>query len=357
MSMRTYVTLPLGVSADDWRDRHFRDEVPDLSPWGLHRIGDHGVEVTFSDRTLGRVAGRLARAVKHRAGGIEAIETARDIRALSAGNTDVVFSYHERTGFPACLAHTVRWSAPVVTGVCWLTSPEDTPPVVAVLARHALPRASAVFAQSTAAVTALNKHWGVPAEKLHYVPVGIDTDFYAVQPPPEVPDLVVSLGEDPFRDHDFLVAAVKMVRAKRPTTRLELATQLDVDVPAELGIVHRGRLHGRARELYQRACVVAVALKPNVHGSGLTVTLEAMASGRAVVVTKTPCMPAYIEDGVDGVLVPEGDLDAFAHAVEELLADPERASEIGRAAAARVRRENTSGVMAAQFARILRTVR
>jgi glycosyltransferase involved in cell wall biosynthesis len=354
--MRTYVTLPSGLSANDWRERHIRDEVPDSSPWGLHQLAEHGIDVRFSERSLGRFGDRVARAVRHRTNQMEIVETISDFHSLSKAKTDAVFAYHEWTGFPACLARMSRRSAPVMTGVAWLTTRDATSGRMAAVARTALPRAAAVFAQSAPIATVLHDEWGVPNERLHYVPVGIDTDFYAVQPPPEQPDLIVSLGEDPFRAHEFLISAAKLVRHRRPSARLELATTLDVDVPSELGRVHRERLYGRARALYQRSSVVAVALKPTITGSGLTVVLEGMASGRPVVVTHNPGISDYINDGVDGVLVPAGDEVAFADAVHDLLADPQRAQEIGRAAAARVRRNYPSARMARDFALILKSV-
>ena len=40
--MRAYVPLPTGLSARDWARRHSLDEVPDASPYGLHRLADYG---------------------------------------------------------------------------------------------------------------------------------------------------------------------------------------------------------------------------------------------------------------------------------------------------------------------------
>lgn len=64
-------------------------------------------------------------------------------------------------------------------------------------------------------------------------------------------------------------------------------------------------------------------------GFGLT-PLEAMASGAAVVATRTGAAAQLVADGETGALVPPGDLDALAGAMEPLLADPERARAMGR---------------------------
>ena len=63
-------------------------------------------------------------------------------------------------------------------------------------------------------------------------------------------------------------------------------------------------------------------------GFGLT-PLEAMASGAAVVATRTGAAAQLVADGETGFLVPPGDVDALAAAMEPLLADPERATQMG----------------------------
>jgi glycosyltransferase involved in cell wall biosynthesis len=50
--------------------------------------------------------------------------------------------------------------------------------------------------------------------------------------------------------------------------------------------------------------------------------LEAMAAGRPVIATNTSGIPDLVKDGVNGYLVPVGDADAFAHALEKLLSNP-----------------------------------
>jgi glycosyltransferase involved in cell wall biosynthesis len=65
---------------------------------------------------------------------------------------------------------------------------------------------------------------------------------------------------------------------------------------------------------------------------GLAV-LEAMAAGKPVVAADTDGPRLLIEDGVDGVLVPPGDVERLASAVGSLLDDPPRRAALGAAAA------------------------
>lgn len=357
--MRAYIPLPHGLSATAWAERHSRGEVPDASPYGLHKLTDHGIDVTFGETTLGRVGERIAASVRYRTSGLELVEGLVETRARR--DADGVLAYDERTGVPATLLRGPG-QGPIVLGVGWLTGRAAAPRIHGALAARALPQAAAVFAQCEGVLPTLHREWRVPWSRLHFVPVGIDTDFYAVQPWPEPgpATVIASAGEDRYRDHALLVAAVAALRTKHfPHTgsngvRLELATGLPVDLPEELGTLYRGRLDGKMRELYRRSAVVAVALKPTLSGSGLTVALEAMASGRPVVMTDNPGVGDYVEHGVTGLLVPPDDVDAFAAALEALLADPQRCAEMGAAAAVRVRDRFTSGVMAADLAALLK---
>ena len=350
--MRAYVPLPHGLSASTWAVRHRRGEVPDASPYGLHKLADHGLDVTFGEATLGRTAGRVADSVRYRTAGLELVEGLA--MARGSRDADVVLAYDERTGVPATLLPQHR---PTVLGIGWLTHRANAPRIHATLAAKAMQRAAAVFTQCEPVLPILHREWGVPRSRLHFVPVGIDTDFYALQPDPDPGTaVVVSAGEDRYRDHALLVAAVKQVRATIPAIRLELATGLPVDLPGDLGTLYRERMDGRMRDLYRRSGVVAVALKPTSSGSGLTVVLEAMASGRPVVVTDNPGVDSYVEHGVTGLLVRPDDADAFAAAIAALLSDPARRAEMGAAAALRARERFTSDVMAACLAALAKSL-
>lgn len=349
--MRVTVPLAGGLTAAGWARRHAAGEVPDQSPYGLHRLEDRGHRVRFasartSDGARGRAQERIARSVRHRTGGYEFVE-----RMLGAGahGGDAILAYDERTGVPALLTG----RTPVAAGVGWLTTRAAAGRIHGDLAARALPRAAAVWSQCSAVLPVLAEQWDLAPSRLHFIPLGIDTDFYVEQPLPAEPGLVVSAGEDRFRDHATLVGAMHQVRAAHPGSHLELASGLPFEAPDGLVTVHTERLDGRIRDLYARACVVAVALHPTVTGSGLTVVLEAMASGRPIVVTDNPGISDYVEHGVTGLLVPPGDPAAAAAAIRSLLDDDDRRIAMGRAAAARARERFTTGVMAGHLARML----
>jgi glycosyltransferase involved in cell wall biosynthesis len=103
----------------------------------------------------------------------------------------------------------------------------------------------------------------------------------------------------------------------------------------------RVRFHGRLPkdrllDLIRAAAVVAVPSR--WHENQPMAVLEAFACGVPVVTTNLGGLPELVDQGRDGVVVDADDLQALAGALEGLLADPERAFAMGRAARAKAER-------------------
>jgi glycosyltransferase involved in cell wall biosynthesis len=101
-------------------------------------------------------------------------------------------------------------------------------------------------------------------------------------------------------------------------------------------------LGGRVRLLGHRDDVPAllaafdVVVQPSRQEAMVQTTLEAMATGRPIVSTRTVGADEAIVDGVSGLLVPVGDPGAMAEAIETLAADGPRRAAMGRAARVKV---------------------
>jgi starch synthase len=123
-------------------------------------------------------------------------------------------------------------------------------------------------------------------------------------------------------------------------------------------------------DLIQLLTNATVFVCPSVYEPLGIVNLEAMACETAVVATRTGGIPEVVDDGVTGLLVPleksgdpsgePTDPGAFAHAIAErinaLLADPERASAMGRAGRQRAVAEFGWNAIAARVAELYRCV-
>jgi glycosyltransferase involved in cell wall biosynthesis len=349
--VRLHVEYAHTLDPDDWQRRHAEGLVPDRLPYGLNRLADHGFELQVRPAArmpLGRGLDRFARRAS---GGFQLVDAFRDrVRR----DCDAVLCWDERTGVPAALRSGLPGEPPVVAGVIWITD-GDAPLGRAsrALAAAALRRARAVYAMSPAQIDVLVSEWALSPDRVHLMYMGIDAQFWQngeMQPDPEV---VVGAGNDRHRDHGLLVEAIRMLRRRRRSVRLELATHHPVEIPPGIGRRHPSLAHPAMRELYARSSVVALALGHNLHLSGLSVILEAMACARPVVVSDTPGMSEYVSHGQNGLIVPQGDAYALARAVEELLGEPERARAFGRAGREAVERRFSTELQAARLAEII----
>ena len=115
---------------------------------------------------------------------------------------------------------------------------------------------------------------------------------------------------------------------------VELDVVTPEELPARTGVrVHRlGIGDPRLVELYQEADVFCL---PS-HGDAAPLALvEAMACGCAVVSTSVGGIPELLGDGTAGVVVAPGDVTGLTEVLEQLIRDPERRGELGRAARTR----------------------
>ena len=109
----------------------------------------------------------------------------------------------------------------------------------------------------------------------------------------------------------------------------------------------------------RREMLEARALVLPSFAEGLPVVImEAMAVGRPVVTTRIAGIPELVREGVDGWLVPPGDIVELKRAMQECLqASPERLLEMGRAANARVRQRHDADVEAAKLKALFEAAR
>jgi glycosyltransferase involved in cell wall biosynthesis len=90
--------------------------------------------------------------------------------------------------------------------------------------------------------------------------------------------------------------------------------------------------------------------------AGVTALLEAMAMGKAVVVTATEGLRHLVEHGVTGVTVPAEDPDALRDALSALLDHPRERARLGANARSAVEQDFGLDEYVAALARHLREV-
>jgi len=130
----------------------------------------------------------------------------------------------------------------------------------------------------------------------------------------------------------------------------------------DLGVEDRARFFGTltGRALYERFASADVFAMPSkttredVEGFG-TVFLEAGLFGKPSVGTNSGGIPEAIVDGVTGIVVQEGDLDALTEALREMVSDDEKSRTIGNNAQRLVSSKFTWDASCAALARLLET--
>ncbi len=124
-----------------------------------------------------------------------------------------------------------------------------------------------------------------------------------------------------------------------------------------LGIEDRVIVRARVNEIEDYLQAADLGLFTSESESfGLSI-LEAMCFGCPSVSTSVGGIPEVVEANKSGVLVPPGDADALARAVESLLGDPRRRAALGRAGQKRARTLFTADEIVPRYEALYRRVR
>ncbi len=106
-----------------------------------------------------------------------------------------------------------------------------------------------------------------------------------------------------------------------------------------LGLDGRFFLPGFMRDVASYLAALDVFVLSSRSEGHPMVLLEAMAAGRPVVAVDIPGVRETVEDGVSGILVPQGDPGALAEALSRVAGEPELREGLGRGAAQRIQEE------------------
>ena len=192
---------------------------------------------------------------------------------------------------------------------------------------------------------------GVPAERFTVVENGVDTESLAALPAPAGGPGPLRLGYFgtvmPSKGLDKLIAAV--LRLPRGLVELHVhgntvpyhgdegfATRCFQQLEPGCGVSYHGPYS--LDELPQRMARVDALAAPALwhEAFGLTVR-EALAAGRPVLVSRVGGLQDAVEDGVQGRVLPPGDVEAWAAAIRELAEQPALLRRFAAAARGRAR--------------------
>ena len=174
---------------------------------------------------------------------------------------------------------------------------------------------------------------------------GVDTEVFRAMPDvAKKPGLILFVGnsEDRNKGAKFLIEAVKILKDRGVDFHLVFKDRLDAEMAPklaeQLGVRDRMTFVGRlpVDELARLYNEAEVLVSPSVYeGFGLPAA-EANACGVPVIATTAGAFPEVISNGETGILVPPGQPEPLADAIESLLLDPAKRVAMGAAGAMRI---------------------
>ena len=228
--------------------------------------------------------------------------------------------------------------------------------------RDNLGLAAHILVPSPHTAALLTSDYGVSPDRITIARPG--TVQPIVQTAPAGPPLILSVGiQHPRKGHDILLRALALLEGQEwqaviVGARYDAAHAAELEqLHAQLGLAGRVRFAGRVDEdalarLYGQAAIFALATRYEGYG---IVFDEAMAHGLPIVSCQTGAVPDTVAKAA-GMLVEPENPEAFAKALDQLLADrglrAQMAAAAGRAGAALPGWEQTAqvaGVVLDQF--------
>src|SRR5471030_104369 len=291
--------------------------------YGYHHAESDAMSLSYSrDHPEGRVVRTIRRGLKALLG-CDLIHTFRNRAALL--EADVIWTHTEREYLSAALLLMFKRgpNKPLLLAQSvWLLDIwESLSLIKRVIFKRLLSRANLLTTLSTNNAALVKKFWNREATVVLY---GISTDDFPLQPVsdwhPHEPLRVAAIGNDRDRDWQTFMAAFE----NDPRFSARLGTQRKVTRADRADNIVVAPVSGLAeqRALYEWADVIVVPLHPNHHASGITVLLEAVMAGKAVVATGIGGLSDYFSD--DAVsYVPVHDPQSLRETVAALGADPE----------------------------------
>ena len=279
---------------------------------------------------------RVARLLRQRLGDFDVVH---DNQVLGYGMLDI-----ERAGFPlvTTLHHPITFdrrvdlaAAPTLRKKLTLRRWYGFLRMQGRVAR----RVRRILTPSESSARDIARDFGVDRSRIQVVPLGVDAVFRPYDEP-RVPGRIVAMAsaDTPMKGIGTLLEAFAKLRTERDVELL-LVSRPKRGGPTErlidrLSIGDAVRfVHGVGDEELARIVASAeIACVPSLYEGFSLPTVEAMACGTPLVVSRAGAIPEVVgEDGLCADLVTPGDVGELAHALAALLDDPDRRHRMGAA--------------------------
>lgn len=289
-----------------------------------------------------------------RLGGVAPIVRLRDL--LRERRVEVLQTHGARSNFYGRLAGRLARTPVVISTVH--NSLYDYPvgrlrkAVYLALDRLSAPLAHCILCVAESHRRELVGRYRLPPDKVVTIPNGVDLGrFHPVESggqirkelglPADAPVIGVIGRLTHQKGHCYLLRALQALSRNNPDLRClivgdgELRKEL-ASLANRLGVLDRCFFLGVRQDIPSILSALDVLAVPSLSEGMPYVVLEGMASGKPVVASSVNGIPEVIQDRLTGRLVPREDPRALAEVIGALLAEPQSAAELGRAARRRV---------------------
>lgn len=193
---------------------------------------------------------------------------------------------------------------------------------------------------SSASAADIAADFGVDADQLKVVPLGVDTRLFAPREAPRIRGRIIAIAsaDVPLKGVANLLHAVARLRPVRDV-ELQLVARLDAGgrtekLIAELGISDVVRVSAGLSddELAALLASAEIACIPSLYEGFSLPAVEAMSSGTPIVASRAGALPEVLgPEGLCAELVEPGNADELTRTLGELLDSPSRMSRMGAA--------------------------
>ena len=294
-------------------------------------------------------------------------------RVLAGSRFDVIHAHHLE-GLLVSLPSRVRYGVPVIYDAHTMLSselpsygPGFTKRMVSTIGRWfdgVLPSTADHIASVTTDIRdrLTDRHHLAP-ERVSVVTNGVETGCFRVDAAPAadgITRLIYTGTLAPYQDVDLLLEAFAVAYRARPDLRLCMAVSSPFDpyeaLANKLGIRSALELIPDSFEaLPQQLAAASFAVLPRMHCDGIPQKLlNYMAAGKGIVCSAGSAK--LLEADKTGLVVPNGDVNAFAAAIVRLAADPGLREKLGTAAREYVERNYSWDQAAERLERIYQRV-
>ncbi len=190
-----------------------------------------------------------------------------------------------------------------------------------------------IFVYASTQYTVARDTLGIPDEKLSLIAFHADTRFYHPQPTVAVNENQICAAGLEWRDYPTLIEAVRDM----PDLTVKLAaaspwskhTDETANRTLPTNVSAQRYEYEDLRTLYAQSSFVVVPLYENDFQAGVTTLLEAMAMGKAVIVTSTTGQTDVITHEENGLTVAPGDVAGWKEAINRLRSDAPLRQQLG----------------------------